>query len=122
MIIAAAPVHSWEWALPFVLRPPFVSTPLEPRVSVITPQLLYCCRSDWERFTRETMRSWLGRAGRPPVIAVRWDAERGALFRTTEREEPYLRALVEVVVQTDSAAALDRAILNLVNRLPAAEQ
>jgi len=122
LIIAAAPVQSWEWALPFVLRPPFVSTPLEPRVSVITPQLLHCCRSEWESFTRETMRSWLGRTGRPPVIAVRWDAERGALFRKTEREEPYLRALVEVIVQTDSAAALDRAILNLVNRLPAAEQ
>jgi hypothetical protein len=120
LIIASAPVRSWEWALPFVLRPPFVTSPLEPRVSVITPQLLHCCRSEWEDFTRTTVRGWLARDGRPPVIALRWDGETGALFRMTEREEPYLRPLLEVIADTDSADALDRAILNLVDRLPPA--
>ena len=118
LIIAAAPVRSWEWALPFVLRPPFAISPLEARVTVITPQLLHCCRSEWEDFTRRTLRGWLARGGRPPVIALRWDAETGALFRNTDREEPYLRPLLEVIAGTDSAAALDRAILNLVDRLP----
>jgi hypothetical protein len=120
LIIAAAPVRSWEWAIPFVLRPPFVDRAVQGRVLVVTPLALNCCRAQWEHVTRETLRVWLARTDRPPAIALRWDAESGALFRLTEREEPYLRPLVEVLVDTDSAASLDRAILSLVDRLPPA--
>jgi hypothetical protein len=120
LIVAAAPTRSWEWALPFVLRPPFVSREVEGRALVVTPHLLHCCRGQWEAFTRETLRVWLAREDRPPAIALRWDARNGALFRLTEREEPYIRTLVAVLVETDSSAALDGAILNLVDRLPSA--
>jgi hypothetical protein len=120
LIVAVAPRRSWEWALPFVLRPPFVAGDLENRAMVVTPHLLYCCRGQWELFTRDTLRRWLARGDRPPAIALRWDARSGALFRLTEREEPYLRPLVAVLAETDSAASLDRAILNLADRLPSA--
>ena len=118
LIVAVAPVQSWEWALPFVLRPPFVHRDVEGRAMVVTPHLLHCCRGQWEAFTRETLRVWLAREDRPPSIALRWDARTGALFRLTEREEPYLRSVLAVLVDTDSAPALDRAILNLADRLP----
>jgi hypothetical protein len=120
LIVASAPVSSWEWTLPFVLRPPFVAASLEGRMSVVTPQALHCCRAEWEQFTRETLRAWLARPERAPVIALRWAPETGALYRLTERDEPYLRPLVEVIAATDSAASLDRAILELVERLPRA--
>jgi hypothetical protein len=121
LIVAAAPVRSWEWALPFVLREPFVRPGVEGRVSIVTPQALYCCRAQWEGVTRDTLRQWLARADRTPVIALRWDARSGGLFRLTEREEPYLRSLLEVIVATDSAFSLERAILNLTDRLPPAK-
>jgi hypothetical protein len=111
-------VRSWEWALPFVLRPPFVSSDVQGRALVVTPHLLHCCRGQWEAFTRETLRVWLAREDRPPAIVLRWDAQTGGLFRLTEREEPYLRPLLAILVDTDSAASLDRAILNLAERLP----
>lgn len=118
LIVAVAPVASWEWALPFVLRPPFVSSDVQGRALVVTPHLLHCCRGQWDAFTRETLRVWLAREDRPPAIALRWDARTGVLFRLTEREEPYLRAVLAVLVDTDSAASLDRAILSLADRLP----
>lgn len=120
LIVASAPARSWEWALPFVLRPPFATKVVEGRVSVITPLALYCCRIQWDTITRQTLHAWLARADRPPVIAVRWDGDTGAVFRTTEREEPYLRSLLKVLAETDSPASLDRGILNLVDRLPPA--
>ena len=119
LIVAAAPVRSWEWALPFVLRPPFVGPGLEGRVSVITPQALHCCRAQWESFTRSTLEAWLARSDSRPVIALRWDAETGALFKLSDRQEPYLRPLMQVLAGTDSAASLDRAIVGLAQRLPA---
>jgi hypothetical protein len=118
LVVAVAPAASWEWALPFVLRPPFASGAVEGRALVVTPRLLHCCRAQWEAFTRETLRVWLAREDRPPAVALRWDARTGALFRLTEREEPYLRPLLAVLVDTDSAASLDRAILSLADRLP----
>ena len=120
LIVATVPVPSWEWALPFVLRPPFVGSNLEQRVDVISPQRLHCCRSEWEAFTRAHIRAWLERSDRAPVIALRWDAPTGTMYRLSEQEEPYLRSLMEVLVQTDSAAALDRGLYDLANRLPRA--
>jgi hypothetical protein len=120
LIIATVPVPSWEWALPFVLRPPFVASSLEQRVDVIGPQRLHCCRSEWEAYTRAHIRAWLERGDRPPVIALRWDAAAGSLYRLSEQDEPYLRPLMEVLVQTDSPAALERGLYDLANRLPRA--
>jgi len=118
LIVAVAPAASWEWALPFVLRPPFVSAEVQGRALVVSPHLLHCCRGQWEGVTRETLRVWLAREDRPPAVALRWDARTGALFRLTEREEPYLRGVLAVLVDTDSAASLDRGILSLADRLP----
>jgi hypothetical protein len=122
LIVAAAPVRSWEWAAPFVLRRPFTVEELEPRVRLITPQLLHCCRAQWEAYTRASLRAWLTGGGEPHAVVLRWDATTGALFRITDAEEPYLRELFAVLADTDSPEALDRGIRELAERLPAARQ
>ena len=117
LIIAGAPIRSWEWAMPFITRAPFVDPAVERRVTVVTPWRLHCCRSDWDARTRATLRDWLARGG-GPIVVLRWDAESGTRFRLTTEEEPYLRPLLDVLLDTDSYVSLDRGILTLLDRVP----
>ena len=118
LVVAGAPVSSWEWAAPFVLEPPFAREDLGARVTLITPWLIHCCRTQWEGQTRERLREWIDDGASDRIVALRWDAA-GGRFRMSSAEEPYLRALMSVLVETDSAASLDRAIRALLDRLPA---
>jgi hypothetical protein len=118
LIIASAPVRSWEWAMPFITRWPFADPRVERRVTVLTPWLLDCCRSEWNARTRSTLRDWLARHSDAPIVALRWDAETGNRFRLSSEEQPYIRSLLTVFLETDSDASLDRALLDLIDRLP----
>jgi hypothetical protein len=120
LLVAAAPVSSWEWAAPFVLRSPFVDPAARGRVTLITPWLVDCCRAQWEDETRRRLREWVARGGPGVVLALRWDRGRQSAFRLSSAEEPYLRSLVQVLLDTDSRTSLDRAIRALVERLPPA--
>jgi hypothetical protein len=54
-------------------------------------------------------------------VALRWDrGPRGPVraFRLSSIEEPYLRSLIPVLVETDSRASLDRGIRALLERVP----
>ena len=78
LVIAGAPRASWEFALPHALRPPFTQVDLTSRVSVISRSSLHCCSaSQWEEYTRRTLRAWLARDDRPPVIALAPDPRSG---------------------------------------------
>jgi hypothetical protein len=103
--------------MPFITRAPFVDPAVERRVTVVTPWRLHCCRSDWDARTRATLRDWLARGG-GPIVVLRWDAESGTRFRLTTEEEPYLRPLLDVLLDTDSYVSLDRGILTLLDRVP----
>jgi hypothetical protein len=118
LLVAGAPVGSWEWASPFVLRAPFVSAAASGRITLITPWLVDCCRAQWEHETRRRLADWIARGGPGQVVALRWDRGPLGAFRLSSAEEPYLRSLVQVFLQTDSRASLDRAILALLERLP----
>jgi hypothetical protein len=121
LILAGAPVSSWEWAAPFVSRPPFVTPEVATRVTFITPWLLDCCRAQWEQETRQRLRGWLTAGGPGAIVALRWDrGPRGPVraFRLSSIEEPYLRSLIPVLVETDSRASLDRGIRALLERVP----
>jgi len=120
LIIAGAPVRSWEWAMPFMTRAPFVDPRVEHRVTIITPWLLHCCRSQWNMRTRSTLQDWLAREGSAPVVALRWDADTGARYRLSSEQQPYLRAILPVFLATDSEASLDRALLRVLADLPRA--
>jgi hypothetical protein len=118
LIIAGAPVSSWEWAAPFVLRPPFANAQAAERVTLITPWLVDCCRAQWEDETRRRLDRWLASGGRGEIVALRWARGPRTAFRLSTAEEPYLRSLVRVLLDTDSRIALDTAIRSLLDQLP----
>ena len=111
------PKKSWEWSVPFVLQPPFQSEDLTTRVRVVTPWPLYCCGADqWGDYARRHFREWLASPSQPPLIALHFAPETGALSRTTDSQNPELRTFLPVLLQTDTPEALDKAIVNLIER------
>jgi hypothetical protein len=123
LILAGAPRRRWEFALPFVLRPPFTSEDLTRRVSVISDSSLHCCPAFlWEEYTRETLKTWIANPARPPVILLYWDPETGRLSSRTDREDPFLRSLMTVFAETEDGAALDGAIHGTFGQLFGARQ
>jgi hypothetical protein len=116
LVIAGAPTRSWEWAVPFSVRPPFTRTDLTQRAFIITPWLLHCCRGQWLEDTQRILRDWHRRPG--PIVVLRWDPDTGQLSKVTEREYPALRTVADVLLQLDSREALDANILRMVEELP----
>ena len=120
MIIAGAPRRSWDFALPYALRPPFTREDLTERVTVISDSSIHCCPAIlWEPYTRGALRAWLDKPDRPPVIALYWNPDTGQLSRVTEKDEPFLRPLMKVFLETDGQAALDEAIHKTLEALAA---
>ena len=120
LIIAGAPRRSWDFALPHALRPPYTRQDLTRRVTVVSDSSIHCCPAIvWEPYTREALRTWLDRPDHPPVIALYWNPDTGALSRVSDRDDPYLRALMKVLLDTKSVAALDEAIHDMLWALAA---
>ena len=87
---------------------------------VISDSSIHCCPANrWEAYTRRSLRAWLDRPDRPPVVALYWDPDTGQLSRVSESDEPYLRPLMKVFLTTDSRAALDEAIHDTLRELAA---
>jgi hypothetical protein len=117
LIIAGAPRRSWDFALPYALRPPFVESDITARARVISDSSIHCCPAvPWEAYTRRSVREWVDDPRRPPVIAFYWD-ETGRFSRVTDADEPFLRAAVSQFLATDNIAALDRAIHDTLSQL-----
>jgi hypothetical protein len=121
LVVVGAPDRSWEWALPFVARPPYASTDHWARLTVISPRALHCCRAQWEGYTREAVARWES-AGTRAVVAVFWDAETGALSRVTSAQDSALGATLSVVAQARDPLALDRSIVDVLRTLVAPRQ
>ena len=116
LLIAGAPASSWEWSLPFAAQPPFARVDVSTHVRIVSPQRLACCRFQWNDDTRHTLRSWLDDPSQPPLVALYWDARTGALSRVTDRDEPFLRSLVPILLDTPTPDALDRTMLDMLAR------
>jgi hypothetical protein len=118
LLIVGAPVRSWEWAVPFSVRPPFTRTDLTTRVFVVTPWLLHCCRGEWFEDTRRILEAW--QAGpRGSIVVLTWDQDTGDVGRISDAEYPALRDIVSVLPGMKTRDALDAAILRIVRDLPA---
>lgn len=118
LVIAAAPVASWEWAAPFMARPPYTSSDLTARVGLITPRRLHCCRGQlWDAATRGAIAAWLRRPG-TPAIALHVDAS-GEIRRLTSSSDPELASLVNFLPQIPGADNLDEAIEDILRTLVA---
>jgi hypothetical protein len=110
LVLVGAPDRSWEWALPFVARPPYASRDHWARLTVISPRALHCCRAQWEARTRDAVARWASAASRPPVVGLFWDAQTGALSRVDSGQDPSLGPTLLLVVQAGDPLALDQAL------------
>jgi len=118
LLIVGAPVRSWEWALPFAVRPPFTRTDLTQRVFIISPRPLSCCSSQWFGETRDVLSRWSGEQKAGPVVALRWDPDTGALARATGTDTPQLPVLTRALLDLDRPEDLDRNLIRMLDVLP----
>jgi hypothetical protein len=118
LLIVGAPVRSWEWALPFAVRPPFTRTDLTQRVFIISPRPLSCCRSQWFGETGELLRRWSEERKAGPVVALRWDPDTGALARATGTDTPQLPIVTRGLLDLDRPDDLDRNLIRMIEVLP----
>ncbi len=120
MLVAGAPRQSWDFALPHAIRPPFTSEDLTRRVTVISDSSIHCCPAAvWEPYTRGAIRAWLDRSHHAPVIVLYWNPDTGQLSRVSEQDEPFLRPLMKVFLDTDGQPTLDNAIHRMLQELAA---
>jgi hypothetical protein len=117
LLIVGAPLKSWEWSVPFNFQPPYTQTDLTQRVFIVSPWRLHCCRSLWADYTRRTLAAWAARGDHPPIVVLFASARTGAISRLTDREYPALRSLIPVLLTMESREAMDKALLDIVERL-----
>jgi len=120
LLIIGAPVRSWEWALPFAVRPPFERTDLTRRVFIISPRALSCCSPQWFEQTRQTLHDWSAGGGRNSAVALRWDPESGALSRATDVDTPQLPVLTRALLDMGQPEDLDKNLRRMLDVLPVA--
>jgi len=111
LVIAGVPRSSWAFAVPHAIRPPFTSDAVGKRLLVISDSFDHCCDApQWDRYTREALRTWNERASRPAVVALYWDARTGRMSRVSDHDDPQLRTLVSLLIETKDRATLDSQI------------
>ena len=120
LIIIGAPGRSWEWALPFAVRPPFQRTDLQARVFIISPRALSCCTAPWFEETRRTIRAWSSGPGRDSAMALRWDPDTGALSQAVAPDMPQLPVLVRALLDMPKPEDLDSNLRRMIEILPTA--
>jgi hypothetical protein len=117
LFIVGVPAASWEWAAPFVARPPYATTDLMAHASIVMPRLLHCCRGRyWDAETREALRSWA--KDRTPIVAL-YVLPTGEVRRLTDGEDPQLRTLVTFLPDIPSPDNLDGALVDILRKLVA---
>ncbi|HEY3158952.1 MAG TPA: hypothetical protein VGJ78_08345 [Vicinamibacterales bacterium] len=116
LVIAGVPRLSWAFAVPHSLRPPFTRTDLTKRIFVISDSADHCCEAvQWNDYTRTALRAWQDRTDRPPVVALYWNPMTGRMSRVADRDDPQLRTLASLLLETDSRETLDSAIRGFLN-------
>ena len=123
LIIVGAPARSWEWAVPFSVRPPFTRVDLDrarvhrhPLAAALLPRPVV------RRHPPHPARLGGAAPGDAPIVVLRWHPDTGALSRMTDREYPALRTVAAVLLQLNSREALDSNILRLVEQVPAGSE
>ncbi len=118
LVLVNAPVSSWEWAMPFVARPPYMSNNLMTHARIIAPERLHCCRGHyWEQETRGALQRWVEQPG-APILALHISAN-GEVRRLTDTDDPSLAAVVKVLPEIASRSGLDGAILDILRKIVA---
>jgi hypothetical protein len=114
LVIAGVPRSSWAFAVPHSVRAPFMSNEVSKRLLIISDSFDHCCDApQWERYTRNALHRWNEDVGRPAVVALYWDARTGRMSRISDRDDPQLRTLASLLIQTRDRASLDSQIQGL---------
>jgi hypothetical protein len=111
LVIAGVPRSSWAFAVPHSVRPPFTSDAVAKRLLVIADSFDHCCDApQWDRYTRQALRTWNEKASRPAVVALYWDMRTGRMSRVSDHDDPQLRTLVALLIETKDRVSLDSQI------------
>jgi len=114
LLIAGVPRSSWAFAIPHSVRAPFISNDVSKRLLIISDSFDHCCDApQWERYTRNALHRWNEEAKRPAVVALYWDARTGRMSRVSDRDDPQLRTLAALLIETRDRASLDSQIQGL---------
>jgi hypothetical protein len=114
LVIAGVPRSSWAFAIPHAVRAPFMSREVEKRLFIISDSFDHCCDApQWDRYTRDALQRWNDEARRPAVVALYWDARTRRLSRVSDRDDPQLRTLASLLIETRDRASLDAQIQGL---------
>lgn len=113
LVIVTVPSQSWDWVLPFAVRPPFTRTDLTSRAFIVSPRALHCCLVQWFEDTRRNLREWSAGPGRESVTLLRWSGRPGSRGRVTSADNPALPAVARALLAIDQPQALDAALWGL---------
>jgi hypothetical protein len=114
LVIAGVPRSSWAFAVPHSVRGPFISNEVTKRLLIITDSFDHCCDApQWDRYTRDALRRWHDEARQPAVVALYWDARTQRMSRVSDRDDPQLRTLAALLIETRDRASLDSQIQGL---------
>jgi hypothetical protein len=120
LLIAGVPRSSWAFAVPHSVRAPFISNEVTTRLLVITDSFDHCCDApQWDRYTRNALQRWNEEGRRPAVVALYWDARTGRMSRVSDRDDPQLRTLASLLIETRDRASLDSQIQGLLRNFVA---
>lgn len=120
LVVVGVPGRSWEWALPFAVRPPFTNADVTARSFIISPRELHCCRQQWFDETRQLLRAWTDGPGQNSVVLLRIDEQTGAPVRLSTAEQPSLPAIARTLLGVEDPDLLDLSIRRLLESLSAA--
>ena len=114
LVIAGVPRSSWAFAIPHSVRAPFISNDVSKRLLIVSDSFDHCCDApQWERYTRNALHRWNEEAKRPAVVALYWDARTQRMSRVSDRDDPQLRTLAALLIETRDRASLDSQIQGL---------
>ena len=117
LFVVGVPASSWEWAAPFVARPPYATTDLTKRAEIVVPIRLHCCRGTyWDTETRAALAK-RARTG-APIVAL-YASSDGEIRRLTDADDPDLRTLVDTLPGIRTTESLDGAIQDILRKLVA---
>ncbi len=115
LIIVGAPTRSWDWALPFSVRPPFTRTDLTERAVIVFPRSLSCCTAPWFGDTKHALERWAASGARESAVILRWDLETGELSRSSTADNPQVPAVARALLTIERPEDLDRNLLRIID-------
>jgi hypothetical protein len=117
LVIVGVPGQSWDWALPFAVRPPFTRTDLTSRAFIISPRALHCCSGQWFNDTKRHLRNWSTGPAQYSVTLLRWTEQPGSGGRVTSADNPALPDIARALLTIDHPGVLEANIQRMLREL-----